>query len=388
MSMYFLRNMHYAVFLYLFSAHAFAVTYTITTIADTQSGLDDFPDSSASINNAGTVAYKGELASGAQNIYTSTSGTPLVSDEIFNSEPVINNNGTVTVSLEDGSGVTGIYNCTAGAFIIDSNSSSFNNFGVASVNDSDVIAFIADSSINTTPPLNTVADTSGPLADFAIADINNTGTAMYVADLDAGDQGVYRSSSSTAIFTGSFIPSAAINNTGTVAYTDTTNVYTDTTILEPSGGVFSSFNSVAINNNGTVAILGSASGNAAIYAHNGTTLDKVVAANDTIGGNTVFGVSMGIHAINDAGQIVFWATGVTPSFQLFEGIFLATPDSLLGDINGDGVINTSDYLLLTQFVLGLKTPTAAETSAGDMNQDTQLTTADMVIHVRTVLGII
>jgi len=63
--------------------------------------------------------------------------------------------------------------------------------------------------------------------------------------------------------------------------------------------------------------------------------------------------------------------------------------SLPGDINFDGQVNVADYLLLTQFVLGIGTiPTAGELTAGDMNLNGQLDAGDLVIHSRTVMGLI
>ena len=63
--------------------------------------------------------------------------------------------------------------------------------------------------------------------------------------------------------------------------------------------------------------------------------------------------------------------------------------SLPGDINFDGQVNVADYLLLTQFVLGIGTiPTAGELNAGDMNLNGQLDAGDLVIHSRTVMGLI
>lgn len=60
-----------------------------------------------------------------------------------------------------------------------------------------------------------------------------------------------------------------------------------------------------------------------------------------------------------------------------------------GDINFDDRINVADYLLLTQFVLGLRPEPAAgdpELNVGDMNQNNQLDTGDLVLLLRTVTG--
>jgi len=62
--------------------------------------------------------------------------------------------------------------------------------------------------------------------------------------------------------------------------------------------------------------------------------------------------------------------------------------SLPGDINVDGQVDVADYLLLSQYVLGVKTPTPAEHTAGDMNQDGVLNAGDLVILSRTILVLV
>ena len=63
------------------------------------------------------------------------------------------------------------------------------------------------------------------------------------------------------------------------------------------------------------------------------------------------------------------------------------PPILPGDMNFDEQVNLADYLLLTQFVLGIRTdPLPEELSAGDMNQNNQLDAGDLVIHLQAVLG--
>lgn len=65
------------------------------------------------------------------------------------------------------------------------------------------------------------------------------------------------------------------------------------------------------------------------------------------------------------------------------------PSTLAGDMNLDGLVNAADYLILNQFVLGVRTgPTQDELDAGDMNNNGDFDTGDLVIHSRTVLGLI
>lgn len=60
--------------------------------------------------------------------------------------------------------------------------------------------------------------------------------------------------------------------------------------------------------------------------------------------------------------------------------------SLPGDINADGQVGVADYLLLTQYVLGIKTPSAVEEAAGDLNGSGTLDTGDLVIMSRMILN--
>ena len=394
-----LRCIYAAVVFSFSTSQALALTYTITTIADTTSAFTDFPDAAATINNSGTVAYKAEVSSSNLNIYSSASGTPIITNQLYASEPVISDSGTVAIAMDDGAGVMGVYNGTLGSFIIDNTGSIYEDFSDVAINSSDTVAFVGefnsgvDFAIAKTPPLSALADTTGTFSDFGDSGINDSGTVMYIARFDTGSTAsLYSSASATPIFSTTNILTAAINNNETIAYTDTTAVYTNTagTVLS-SGGTFNSFARVAINNTDTLAVLGEdTSGNSAIHAYNGFTLDKVIDTNDLLAPNSItVGFNMGRYAINDSGQIVFWATYVDlGTFTSVEGIYLATPNVLLGDTNANGIVNSADYLLLTQFLLGLKTPTASQITAGDMNLDAVLTPSDLLLHLRTIMGYI
>ena len=57
-------------------------------------------------------------------------------------------------------------------------------------------------------------------------------------------------------------------------------------------------------------------------------------------------------------------------------------------MNGDGLVNLADQLLLTQCILGTRTPTPAQRTAGDLNRNGRLDAGDLVVLTRKVLGII
>lgn len=76
-------------------------------------------------------------------------------------------------------------------------------------------------------------------------------------------------------------------------------------------------------------------------------------------------------------------------------IFGLEPESseeplLLGDLNDDGIINTSDYSLLTRYVLEIisEFPTPKGTSAADLNSDGIIDSLDCTLMQRYILEII
>ena len=92
------------------------------------------------------------------------------------------------------------------------------------------------------------------------------------------------------------------------------------------------------------------------------------------------------------GNADFDGDGVSDGEEVAQDTDPQDPDSLPftympGDINADGQVDVADYLLLTRFVLGYMTPSAAESQSADMNQDGVLNAGDMVLLSRAVLGI-
>jgi len=59
---------------------------------------------------------------------------------------------------------------------------------------------------------------------------------------------------------------------------------------------------------------------------------------------------------------------------------------LPGDINVDGQVDLADYLLMSRYLTGSKTPTANELNAADMNRNSRMDAGDAVIMMRKVLG--
>ncbi len=91
-------------------------------------------------------------------------------------------------------------------------------------------------------------------------------------------------------------------------------------------------------------------------------------------------------------DVDFDGDGITDAEEVAQGTDPGDPASMPltgipGDINADGKVDLADYLLLTQFVLGYRTPATAELQSADMNQDSVLNAGDMVLMSRTVLSI-
>ena len=60
--------------------------------------------------------------------------------------------------------------------------------------------------------------------------------------------------------------------------------------------------------------------------------------------------------------------------------------SELGDINGDGVLNVLDVVILTNFILETDIPDPDQFEAGDINGDSVLNILDVVNLVNLILG--
>jgi hypothetical protein len=154
----------------------------------------------------------------------------------------------------------------------------------------------------------------------APASMNDGLVAVFLAtDSNTGKTGIYLGFTAPFIQSGDvvsggaiFIPAVVrpvINNSGTVAFTGTLNsvtgVFTTTdgvsVTLVGTGGT----DRVAINNSGRVAFR---STDAGIYVGRPGSIDeKVIAAGDPIDGSTFDGGFIWEEAINDAGQVAFWA---------------------------------------------------------------------------------
>ena len=65
----------------------------------------------------------------------------------------------------------------------------------------------------------------------------------------------------------------------------------------------------------------------------------------------------------------------------------ATPQVVLGDLNGDGTVEVADAVVALQFAVGIGTPTPAQVQAGDLNGDGSIDVADVLLILRLALGL-
>ena len=66
-------------------------------------------------------------------------------------------------------------------------------------------------------------------------------------------------------------------------------------------------------------------------------------------------------------------------------ITLSYSDVVLGDINGDGIINILDVIVEVNIVLGFVDPTPQQASAGDINTDGTIDILDIISLVNLIL---
>jgi hypothetical protein len=166
-----------------------------------------------SINNRGTVAFKADVPGGHVDIFTSQNGslTPILNNRGtftgINAHLSINDAGTIAFLASLQVGRPGIFTSQGRSIttIVDT-SGPVRVTGTPSINNAGVVAFFGcmeDSGCaidqpsaesiftGTGGPLTTIADTSGPFSHFGNPSINNAGTVVFLALLEAGGSGIF-----------------------------------------------------------------------------------------------------------------------------------------------------------------------------------------------------
>ena len=70
---------------------------------------------------------------------------------------------------------------------------------------------------------------------------------------------------------------------------------------------------------------------------------------------------------------------------LYEIVCADDLDTILGDINSDGIINVLDVVLIIGFILNNSIPTDSEFYLSDINEDSIINVLDVVLLVNSIL---
>jgi hypothetical protein len=225
---------------------------TLTSVAQSEGA--GFMANTASINNAGTVAF-------------------ALMSAVENAIKIVRRNGTTSTIMDD----TGSYKV----------------FMPPSINDRGTAAFRADNAIfeivaSDGRMTTTIAEASDPFTGFSpFPKINNRGTVVFSANLVGGGTGVFIGDGHSII--------TIADSSGPFAYFDT--------------GGNPEADSPSINDRGEVAFTAGLGGeeDKGIFTGPDPVADKVITTGDFLFGSEVTYLTSGREGLNNKGQIVFWA---------------------------------------------------------------------------------
>jgi hypothetical protein len=322
------------------------IGYTFTKIAHTSDGfVDESSDNFSawtgfSINDSGEVAFAADNGSGRKifignGVGTSelTSGGPGLN---YFESPRINASGKVAF-------VGGLDLTATGIYVADGNMvttiGTKTGVGIPSINDAGVVAFLGDAPsggsakavyVGSGGPLVVLADGTGQpnASDFVSPVINNNGLVVYRSPLGIA---VHDGLSETLIapYSGPFQSAGNldISDSGVIVFEGSINlglaqgIYILTQfgfdVVADTNDGFTNIGAPSINNAGQVVFLASGG----IFTGPDHQQDKVIASGDPLFGSTVQGVGFSSGTLNNSGQIVFFATLANGS----RGIFRADP---------------------------------------------------------------
>jgi hypothetical protein len=152
------------------------------------------------MNNSGTVAFAGSLASGIRGVYTGSGGALTTITDNENKDittfirPSINSAGAVAYqSWFNSTGRVRIHSSAGGGAVIADSDDGYAILRASTINDADTVAFSAEYASGLDAvltgnggPLTTIVDGSGPLDTFPRIAINNDGDVAYQATYDVG----------------------------------------------------------------------------------------------------------------------------------------------------------------------------------------------------------
>jgi hypothetical protein len=356
-----------------------ATTFNFTNVLDNTGAFDVFYHCAA-INNAGVVAFNGQLKSGVRGIYRTDGSTittivdTSTNEFSFNpvprnleSRPAIDDDGTVAFFIyhrvSDWNYAPSVRTGSGGTTVLIAESSTDGTFFDAFSNPAIRNGVVSFRGGLNAPPENpwgiftvpagggsytVIAQDGGKFTDaFGESSINASGQVAYYGDLTNGVSGIFAGPDGATIIaqTGGDSPFYSldvfpkISDGGLVVFHAELTNYNYGNFIGSGGavtqitvagggevdGVFPSVNSA-----GMVACFGRlASGEKAVLAGTGAVVEKVIAVGDALFGSTVYGLEEpGSHGLNNNGQMVF-----TYSLENgVEGIAIATP------ANGSAVV--------------------------------------------------
>jgi hypothetical protein len=288
-----------------------------TTTTNIFTPVINFVTGNPAINNAGTVAFdiSFDPAFFPAFVVVSDGGSlgTIVSPSfgLVLSDPAINNSGVVAFAAQ-GSTQRGIFSGSGGPISLVALDPSTAKYGQPSINASGAVAYTGSNQfVSSSDPfserillanggvLTTIAHTPADFA-FDAPSINDAGTVVYRAAFNSGGVGILTSTGGpssividtrTGPFLNLFVPS--INSPGDVAFLG----FTDADLL---GGIFVGPDPIS---------------------------NMVIRQGDPLDGSTVRSFNLSNHALNDAGQITFFA-------QLADGrsgIYRADPTAAVSE---------------------------------------------------------
>jgi hypothetical protein len=251
----------------------------------------------------------GALTQIAREGQTAPDGNGVFSDSNFLNYLPLNNSGQVAFQLEL-TGTSGGSNDDSGIFL----------------GDGGAITQIAREG-------DIAPDGDGYLGQIWYPALNNAGEVAFTADI-TGTKGGLRDGE--GVFRGAGRRLTQIARRGQSA---------------PDGnGTFSFFEmgSGALNDAGQLAFRsyltgtsGGTSDDLGLFFFNGVELQQIVRTGQALGGSIVTGASLSNNPINELGQVAYRAHLENGK----EAIVLWTPPELVGDYNGDGIVDAADYVV-------------------------------------------